>query len=219
MPLAILPTPEEVLRYVKELEPHENAIQRKLRKESTEIGVEQCCVDPDQAAVLAILVQLTDAQRVLEIGTATGYNALRIAQTLSGDGRLTVCECAEKWTTIAARYWRKAKVNERIKVSFGPMGVALSMLRASPERGMFDMVFVCSQHADSDSFYETSLELVRPGGLVVLGGVTPPKLSADAKEKNRALAVAALKMNIRRDVRVDALLLNVGGGVLIAKKR
>jgi predicted O-methyltransferase YrrM len=135
MALSALPEAQDILRYVKALRPYETVLQEKLRKESIAMGADKLYVDPDQAAVLAVLIGLMEAKSVLELETSTGYNALRMAQALSGTGRLMTCACMEKWAALAQRYWRKAKVEQRIKCCTGPVGVAMAVYESHVGQG------------------------------------------------------------------------------------
>ena len=88
-------------------------------------------VAPEQGALLTMLVRLTGARRVVEIGTFTGYSALCLARGLPDDGTLLCCDTSEEWTAIARRHWEKAGVAEKIELRIAP---AIETLRALPTR-------------------------------------------------------------------------------------
>jgi predicted O-methyltransferase YrrM len=81
------------------------------------------------------------------------------------------------------------------------------------------MVFIGASLVDSDAYYESSLTLLRPGGLVVMAGTSPGKHFADARGKSRTQAITALNVNVRHDPRVETMSIPIGGGMLVARKK
>jgi hypothetical protein len=83
----------------------------------------------EQAVILTMLVRLTNAERIVEVGTYTGYSTLAMALGLPPTGRVITCDLSEEWTSIALDAWRTASVADRIEVR---LGEAARTLRCCP---------------------------------------------------------------------------------------
>ena len=177
-------------------------------------------VGPEQGQFMALLVELLGARNALEVGTFTGYSALAVALALPEDGRLVACDVSEEWTAIGRRYWEEAGVAHKIDLRLAPAVETLDALLAEGCGGTFDFAFIDADKEGYDAYYERALELMRPGGLVVLdntlwrGKVADPTIS-DADTE----ALRALNTKLAGDERVTLSLLPVGDGVTLARKR
>jgi predicted O-methyltransferase YrrM len=212
--------PETVERYVSEVITRETPVQRRLRAETAALPRAGMQIGPDQGALLALLVRLIGARRALEVGTFTGYSALAVASALPEGGMLITCDVNAEWTTVARRYWEEAGVSGRIELRLGPAVETLAGLLRTGGTGSFDFAFIDADKPSYDAYYEACLDLIRPGGLIAIdnvlwsGAVTDPGV-VDPE----TAALRALNEKVRDDPRVDACLLTVGDGVMLARKR
>jgi predicted O-methyltransferase YrrM len=212
--------PPAVEEYVNAIAAPEAPLVRRLREETSRLPHAGMQIGPDQAALLAMLVRMLGARRALEIGTFTGMSALAVASALPEDGRLVACEVSEEWTRVARRYWQEAGVSARIDLRIGPAADTLDALIRDGGAGSFDFAFIDADKTGYDDYYEACLRLLRVGGLIALdnmlwsGAVADPGVhDADTE------ALRALNLKIRDDPRVEACLLSVADGVMLARKR
>jgi predicted O-methyltransferase YrrM len=218
MPRSLVP--EQIEKYVSSFITQETPLQRRLRAETAVLPEARMQIGPDQGALLALLIHLIGARRALEVGTFTGYSALAVASALPPDGRLVACDVSEKWTAIGRRYWEEAGVADRIDLRLGPAVDTLAGLLREGAAGSFDFAFIDADKESYDAYYEACLRLVRPGGLLAIdnvlwfGAVVDPS-AVDAETE----AIRALNRKVRDDGRVEACLLTVGDGVMLARKR
>ena len=192
---------------------------RRLRAETAKLPQAQMQIGPDQAAFLALLVRSIQARRCIEIGTFTGYSALAVAAALPDDGKLVCCDISKEWTDIARRYWNEAGVAARIDLRLAP---ALDTLRDLVAQGAskFDFAFIDADKSAYDAYYEACLTLLRPGGLIVLDNMLWSGRVADMQQHDADTdAIRTLNAKIHADARVDASLLTIGDGVMLARKR
>jgi predicted O-methyltransferase YrrM len=177
-------------------------------------------IGPDQAAFLALLVRLTGARRALEIGTFTGYSALAVALALPHDGALVCCDVSRDWTDIGRPFWAEAGVAARIDLRIAPAQDTLRDLLRSPGPGSFDFAFIDADKGGYDTYYEQSLGLLRPGGLLAIDNTLWSGSVADpSNDEADTRALRALNAKIHDDARVDACLVSMGDGVTLARKR
>jgi caffeoyl-CoA O-methyltransferase len=169
-------------------------------------------VGPLEGQFLKMLAVLTNARRILEIGTFTGYSTLAWAEALPKDGRIVTCDVNPETTEIAKRYFAESPHAQKIEVRLGP---ALETLKRV--WGPFDICFIDADKENYGAYYDACLELARPRGLIILdnmlrgGRVLDPR---DAETK----AVDALNKRIRNDPRVENVLLPVRDGIMLVRK-
>jgi predicted O-methyltransferase YrrM len=212
--------PEAIERYVGETLVKETPLQRRLREETAKLPMGMMQIGADQGAFLALLVRLIGARRTLEIGTFTGYSALTVASALPPDGKLIACDVSEEWTSIARRYWREAGIERRIDLRLGPAAETLRALLAAGEAGQFDFAFIDADKSRYDTYYELSLGLLRPNGLIAIDNVLwGGSVLDDKKQDADTTALRALNLKVRDDARVDSVLLTIGDGLTLARKR
>jgi predicted O-methyltransferase YrrM len=212
--------PDAIEQYVSEVNTRETPLQRRLRDETAELPRARMQIGPDQGALLALLVRLIGARRVLEIGTFTGYSALTVAAALPEDGKLITCDVSEEWTTIARRYWQEANLAGRIELRLAPALDTLAGLLRDGAAGSFDFAFIDADKESNDAYYEACLKLVRSGGLIAIDNVLWNGAVVDlAADDAETVAIRALNRKVRDDGRVESCLLTVGDGVLLARKR
>lgn len=212
--------PEAIERYVSETLVKETPLQRRLREETARLPMGMMQIGADQGAFLALLVRLIGARRTLEIGTFTGYSALTVASALPADGKLIACDVSEEWTSIGRRYWREAELENRIDLRLGPAAETLRSLLAAGEAGRFDFAFIDADKSNYDTYYELSLQLLRPNGLIAIDNVLWSGSVLDEKKRDAdTTALRALNLKVRDDARVESVLLTVGDGLTLARKR
>ena len=211
--------PEAVDRYLATAVTPESPLQQRLRAETARLPEAGMQIGADQGALLAFLVRLVGARNAIEVGTFTGYSALAVAGALPPDGRLVCCDVNAQWTAIARRYWAEAGVADRIDLHLRPARETLSELLRQGRAGDFDFAFIDADKTGYDGYYEACLELLRPGGLIAIDNVLWSGTVADPSDlKPDTVALRAITAKIRDDSRVDACLLSVGDGVLLARK-
>jgi predicted O-methyltransferase YrrM len=213
--------PESVERYVGSLV-NESEVQQRLRAETSRLPENQASmqIGADQAALLPLLARSVGAREALEIGTFTGMSALAVAAALPSGGRLICCDVSEEWTSVARRYWKEAGLAERIDLRLGPAAHTLRMLLEQGGAGRFDFAFIDADKGGYETYYELCLRLIRPGGLITLDNMLWSGKVADPSVHDADTdALRALNGKISVDPRVDACLLTVGDGVMLARKR
>jgi caffeoyl-CoA O-methyltransferase len=172
---------------------------------------------PEQAALLTWLVRLIGAREAIEVGTFTGLSSLSIARGLPADGHLLCCDVSEEWTAIAKRHWEMAGVADRIELRIGP---GAETLRALPDEPLIDFALIDADKAGYPVYFDEIVRRLRPGGVVCVdnvlwhGGVVDRSDDSETTQVIRAFndAVAA-------DERVDAVLLPIGDGLTLARRR
>lgn len=210
-----------ILAYVHDHSLRDDEILRELRAVTRELpGGKAMQVPADEGQLLALLVALTGARRVLEVGTFTGYSTLCMARALPPSGELITLDIEERWPEIGVEYWKRAGVADRIAVRIGPAAATLANLSTEYGPGSFDLAFIDADKTGYPHYYEYALALLRPGGLVVVDNTLyfGRVLDETATDPETA-GVRALNGILHRDERVDISMLPVADGVTLARKR
>ena len=119
-----------------------------------------------EGTLLQMLIAISGAKRVLEIGMFTGFSAQMMAAALPDDGRITTCDVDPKAIAIAKRYFARSPHGHKIEVRQGP---ALDTLRTL--EGGFDLIFIDADKSNYIDYYDASLPLLAPGGLIAVDNV------------------------------------------------
>jgi predicted O-methyltransferase YrrM len=211
---------EELREYVARVGIREHPVLTRLREENQRERGGSMQVAPEEGALLALLVRLMEARRVLEVGTFTGYSSTAMALALPPDGRIMCCDVSREWTDIARGAWANAGVADRVDLRLGPATETLDALLAEGGEGSFDLAFIDANKTGYDDYYERCLRLVRPGGLIAIDNVLwSGKVADPSVQDDDTRAIRALNEKIAGDQRVDPVLTSVGDGLTLARVR
>ncbi|GAA3618860.1 O-methyltransferase [Streptomyces fenghuangensis] len=170
----------------------------------------------EQGPMLAFLVRLTGARRIVEVGTFTGFSALAMAQALPEDGTLIACDISQEWTALGREAWARAGVADRIDLRLAP---ALDTLRALPAEPEIDFVYLDADKDNYIAYWEELVPRMRPGGLIVADNVLYHGEVADPDATGNAAAIRAFNDHVFADDRMESIMLTVADGVTIARRR
>src|SRR5262245_37842315 len=205
--------------YLQAKEPPEHPELAKLRELTRTMPRGRMQIAPEQGHFLALLARLIGARRTLEIGTFTGYSALAVALALPPDGRIIAFDISEEWVSIGRPFWQRAGVADKIDVRIGPAIETLQRLERE-RAASFDLVFIDADKENMDGYYEAALRLVRPGGLIILDNMFQGGRVTDAGNNDfRTNVVRDLNSKIAADERVDRVLVPIGDGMTLARRR
>ncbi|PAU92930.1 hypothetical protein CK503_14690 [Aliifodinibius salipaludis] len=163
--------------------------------------------------LLEILIKISGARRVLEVGTFTGFSALTMAEALPEDGELFTCEYNERYENIARTFFEKSEAGSKITLL---MGKALETIPTIS--GRFDFVFLDADKINYPNYYEMILPRLEQGGVMVIDNVFWSGEVLDT-ESDKAQAIDRLNKMIRDDDSVEQVMLPVRDGVTVLRKK
>ena len=195
-----------------------DAVQTRLIEATAALGaVSGMQISPEQGAFMTMLTRLLNVGLAVEVGTFTGYSALCIARGLAPGGRLHCCDVSEEWTALARTAWAEAGVADRIDLRIAP---AIETLESLEETEPIDLVFIDADKPMYGSYFEAILPRLRTGGLMLIdnvlwsGSVIDPTVT-DANTE----AIRAFNDMVVADDRVDAVMIPLGDGLTMLRKR
>lgn len=215
-----LPLNDALYSYLLDVSLRETPLLQRLREETAALPVAQWQIAPEQGQFMALLVQLTGARQLLEVGTFTGYSALSMAQALPVDGHLLCCDIDQQYTAIAQRYWEEAGVARLIELRLAPALETLNSLVREGRAGSFDLIFIDADKTNYPAYLEHALLLVRSGGLILFDNTLwSGRVLEKRPESPDTRAIQSLNQRLKLDQRVDISLLPLGDGLTLCRKR
>lgn len=168
-------------------------------------------VAPNQGKLLGLLCQIAGASRVLEFGTLAGYSTVWLARAVGAFGHVTTLELAEANAVVARENLERAGVADRVDVLVGPAAESAQRL-VEKNVEPYDFVFIDADKPSNPAYLRASLELTRPGAVIVLDNVVRDGAVTDpASPDERVQGVRAAVTNIAQDPRLDATTLQTVG--------
>ena len=165
-----------------------------------------------EGALLRMIVRMTGARRVLEIGMFTGYSALCMAEGLPDDGTLVTCDIDPEAEKIARSYFARSPHGRKIDVRIAPALDTIAKLS-----GPLDLVFIDADKTSYSAYYDAVFPLVRQGGLIVADNTLWSGKVLDPQTDD-ARAIVAYNAKVAADTRVAKVLLTVRDGMYFAMK-
>ena len=211
---------EELAAYlVAHCDPPRSGVHNRLIEYTAELmgDLSVMQVAPEQGPWLTFMARLIGARRAVEVGTFTGYSALCIAEGLAEPARLTCFDISSEFVDVGRPFWAEAGVADRIEVVIGPASENLADLRADET---IDLAFIDADKTGYAAYYEELLPRIRPGGLLIADNTlwSGRVVDADVTDEDTE-AIRAFNDMVVADERVDALLVNIGDGLMLARKR
>lgn len=216
--MSVEPTPitPEIAAWLVEHAGGRDHTLRQVERETAAMGdLVRMQTDPAQAALLELLVRLSGAKRAIEIGTFTGYGAIRIARGLGEDGSLLCCEIDPDRAGAARTNLDRAGVGNRVEIQVGP---AIETLRSLPEEPYFDFVYLDADKTGYPDYYEQIVPRLVPNGLLAIDNMLMNGQILDPEGSEGVRAVVALSDRIVTDDRVDSVILGIADGLALVRR-
>jgi caffeoyl-CoA O-methyltransferase len=170
----------------------------------------QMMVGAVEGAFLSFLVSMTQAKRIVEVGTFTGWSSIEMARALPPGGSVVTCDINEETNAVARRYAEEAGVADRIDYRLGPAVETLATLE-----GPFDLAFIDADKGGYVDYYEAILPKLAPHGVIAADNT----LFGLDSEGDNARAIARFNDHVLNDERVEHVLLPFREGVTLIRRR
>ncbi len=198
--------------YLEQLLPARDPVAQHVEAHAAEYGVP--IVDPEVGRFLQITAQAIQAQRVLEIGTATGYSGLHLLRGMGPGGELVTIDVDADRQQTARDYFRQAGVADRVTFVLGP---ALEMIPTV--QGPFDLLFLDAIKHEYRAYLDLALPLLRAGGIVIADNVLRAGKVAGHEHDPMLDALRDFNHYAMNHPELMALVLPLGDGLLYAVKQ
>lgn len=174
---------------------------------NAEAGLPAIDVSPAQGKFLNLLVKITGARRVLEVGTLGGYSTVWMGKALPADGRLLSLEYVPKHAETARRNIDRAGLSNKVEVR---VGAAMDLLPSV--EGPFDLVFIDADKPNNQGYLVHALRLSRPGTVIVLDNVVRDGAVTEKSSADRSVIGARAAFDLLHNhPRIDSTALQTVG--------
>jgi len=205
--------------YLLNVSVRESKVLYALRKETEKLEYSKMQISPEQGYFMAFLVGLLNCKNTLEIGVFTGYSALVVALALPDNGCITACDINTEWTDIAKKYWKLANIGNKVDLRIAPALETLNKLIYDGYKDNYDFCFIDADKINYQHYYERSLILVRPGGLIAIDNVLWGGKVLDHQAKDADTdAIKEFNKNLYKDKRVSITMVPIGDGLTLVRK-
>ena len=205
---------KEIERYcLDKSQPDTGLLKDLVNKTLEEEEIPQMLSGPLVGGLLQLLIKITGAKNILEIGMFTGYSTLKMAEALPEGGEIHTCELMEKHVKTAESWFNKSNDGYKITIHHGR---AIDQLN-SFKIGSFDLIFIDADKINYPDYYRRSTTLLKVGGIVVLDNMLWDGEVLNPKDGN-AKALRETAELIKNNHRLESLLLPVRDGILIYRK-
>ena len=183
-----------------------------------------------QGQLMRMIVQMTGARRILELGTFTGYSAICLASGLTEGGHLDTLELNDELEDLILEGFERAGLSDKIDLHIGDCKQTLSRFReemglaegseADPDK-MYDIVYMDANKREYCEYYELVFDMVRPGGLILADNVLwDGKVCQDPLPQDKqTLGIARFNDIIKEDSRVESVIIPLRDGLNIIRKK
>lgn len=210
---------ESIYQYYLANSLREDPTLTKLRKETAKLSSSKMQIAPEQGQFLAFLIKMLNAKKSLDIGVYTGYSSLVVAMAMSEGGKVVGCDINTEWTQIAKKYWKLAGQEKKIELKIAPAVNTLEQLLSDGEENTFDFIFIDADKKNYINYYELSLKLLRPGGVIAVDNVLWGGRVADPHDDDEnTLAIREFNDKVFNDPRVFISMIPIADGLTLIIK-
>jgi caffeoyl-CoA O-methyltransferase len=198
-------------------EPPDDVLRRLAEETRERTTMPGMMVGAVEGRFLGFLVRSLRAKRVLEVGTFTGYSSICMARALPPDGNVITVDVNAETTEIAHRHATEAGVADRI--DYRVVDASETARTLSELEGPFELVFIDADKAGYVDYYEAALPMLADDGLLVADNVLWSGRVVGEAEDDSTRAIQRFNEHVRKDDRVETVMLTVRDGMTLVRKR
>jgi predicted O-methyltransferase YrrM len=207
---------KDIEKYVESQTTPEDDVMKKLNRETyLKTYYPNMLSGVVQGKVLEMFGHMIGPNRILEIGTFTGYSAIAMAKGLPEDGKLITIDINEELESFVRKYIEESGLNDKIEFIIGN---ALEIIPELDET--FDLVFIDADKEQYLDYYKLILPKVRKGGFILADNVfwDGRVLEDDSKSDKETFGVKAFNEYVKNDERVEQVILSIRDGLMLIRK-
>ena len=205
---------ENIESYVQAHTKNESTVLQEIFKEAfSKTKHSNMSVGHVTGAFLRLLVQITGAKKILEIGTYAGYSALAMAEGMRGNGGIITLDNDPKITDIARIYWNNSPHGKKFRLVLGDARETVKKVE-----GSFDLVFIDADKVSYPLYWEECVPKVRTVGLIIADNVLWKGRVLNPKDEE-SIAIDSFNKIVLSDNRLEAVMLTVRDGLMLAYKK
>jgi len=209
---------KEIENYINNNSLELTAVQKEIIAYNKTLGdIKRMQISISQCHFLHLIVKITNAKKILEIGTFTGLSGLTMSLSLPSDGELVTIDKNIERNKIASNFFKKAKQENKIKTFIGLALESINDLKKNKKK--FDIVFIDADKENYKNYYNQTLDLIDKNGLIIVDNVLwHGEVVNTNKQDKLTTIIREFNSYINRDKRTENLIIPVGDGLTVCRK-
>ncbi len=208
---------KKVNQYIDNLFAKQDPLLEEVIESIKENDMPSISVSPSSGKLLTMLVSISGAKNLLEIGALGGYSGICLARGFQKNGRITSLELEEKYATLAHKNLKKAGYGNQVNYITGPALKSLEKLAS--ENKKFDFFFIDADKGNYENYLDYCIKLAEPDALVIADNVLAAGSVADAsiEPKPRTERMKQFNQKVASHPKLESIILPIGDGLTISK--
>lgn len=208
---------KQINSYIDSVFHNQNALLEEVISSIEENGMPSISVSPSSGKLLTMLISISGAKNVLEIGALGGYSGICLAKGFGREGKLTSLELEERYAKLAYSNLSKAGFGDQVSYITGEALQSLEKLVEDNKR--FDFFFIDADKENYENYLRYCIRLADSGALIVTDNVLAGGSVADQGAKPKRYTELMKKFNetVANHPQLESLLIPIGDGMTISK--
>ena len=205
-------------KYIENFSHSLHPIQKEIISYNESLGdIKRMQIAVSQCYFLELIIKISNSKKILEVGTFTGLSALSMSLALPNDGSIIALDKNIETNKIAINFFKKANQEKKIKTIIKPALESIKELKK--KNNFFDIVFIDADKDNYKKYYESTLELIKKNGLIIIDNVLWHGEVSD-KNNNEKYTNIIRDFNeyVKNDRRTEQVIIPLGDGFTVCRK-
>jgi len=209
---------EKVKNYIENLSKELHPVQKEIIAYNETLGeIKKMQIAVSQCHFLELITKISNAKKILEIGTFTGLSSLSLSLGLPDDGSLIALDKNKETNNIALEFFKKANQDKKIKTIIKP---ALESLKEFKKNKFnFDIIFIDADKGNYQNYYDVVIDLVKKNGLIIVDNVLWHGEVADENNNDKLTNIIRdFNKYVKNDKKTEQVIIPLGDGLTVCRK-
>jgi caffeoyl-CoA O-methyltransferase len=205
-------------KYIENFSHSLHPIQKEIISYNESLGdIKRMQVAVSQCYFLELIIKISNSKKILEVGTFTGLSALSMSLALPNDGSVIALDKNIETNKIAINFFKKANQEKKIKTIIKPALESIKELKK--KNNFFDIVFIDADKDNYKKYYESTLELIKKNGLIIIDNVLWHGEVADKNNNEKYTNIIRdFNEHVKKDKKTEQVIIPLGDGFTICIK-
>ena len=205
-------------KYIENFSHPLHPIQKEIISYNESLGdIKRMQIAVSQCHFLELIIKVTNSKKILEVGTFTGLSALSMALALPDDGKLIALDKNTETNKIATDFFKKANQEKKIQTIIKPALESIEELKK--KNNYFDIVFIDADKDNYKKYYDSTLELIKKNGLVIIDNVLWHGEVADKNNNEKCTnIIREFNEHVKKDKKTNQVIIPLGDGFTVCRK-
>jgi caffeoyl-CoA O-methyltransferase len=209
---------DKVNNYIENLSKELNPIQKEIIQYNENLGeIKKMQIAVSQCYFLELITKISKAKKILEIGTFTGLSTLSMSLGLPEDGSLIALDKNKETNNVALKFFKKANQDKKIKTIIKPALESIKEL--NKDNFSFDIIFIDADKSNYQNYYDTTIDLVKKNGLIIIDNVLWHGEVADENNNDKITNIIRdFNKYVKKDKKTEQVIIPLGDGLTVCRK-